>query len=116
MRPTTTFCLGTSSAADEYNEFTNINSYVVPNEPALYDPVIRNATLTHKGKHCMEEWDLIRMLWFIQKGFLRGIVDNLRDAPKSVRSQRLTVPRLSADKNNNKDRLRLRLGLESMVK
>jgi hypothetical protein len=26
-----------------------------------------------------EEWELIRTSWFIRKGFLKGIVDNLRD-------------------------------------
>jgi hypothetical protein len=36
--------------------------------------------LTHKRKRKEEEWDLIKTLWFIRKGFLRGIVDNLRDA------------------------------------
>jgi hypothetical protein len=39
-----------------------------------------NATLTHKRKRKEEDWDLIRTSWFIRKGFLRGIVDNLRDA------------------------------------
>jgi len=27
-----------------------------------------------------EEWDLVRTSWFIRKGFLRGVADNLRDA------------------------------------
>jgi hypothetical protein len=27
-----------------------------------------------------EEWELVRTLWFIRTGFLRGVVDNLRDA------------------------------------
>jgi hypothetical protein len=36
--------------------------------------------LTHKCKRKEEEWDLIQTLWFIQKGFLRGIVHNLCDA------------------------------------
>ncbi len=27
-----------------------------------------------------EEWELVRTSWFIRKGFLRGVVDNLRDA------------------------------------
>jgi hypothetical protein len=27
-----------------------------------------------------EEWDLVRTLWFIQKGFLRSVDDNLCDA------------------------------------
>ena len=72
--------LGDILGADEYDELTNIDSYVVPNKPALYDPAIMNATLTHERKRCKEEWDLICMSWFIWKDFLRGIVDNLRDA------------------------------------
>jgi hypothetical protein len=27
-----------------------------------------------------EEWELVWTSWFIRKGFLRGIVNNLRDA------------------------------------
>jgi hypothetical protein len=27
-----------------------------------------------------EEWELVKTSWFIQKGFLKGIVDNLWDA------------------------------------
>jgi hypothetical protein len=27
-----------------------------------------------------EEWELVRTSWFIRKGFLRGVVNNLRDA------------------------------------
>jgi hypothetical protein len=27
-----------------------------------------------------EEWDLVWTSWFIRKGFLHGVVDNLRDA------------------------------------
>ena len=59
--------LGDILGADEYNELTNIDSYVIPNEPASYDPAIRNATLTHERKCQEEEWDLIRTSWFIQK-------------------------------------------------
>jgi hypothetical protein len=72
--------LGDILGADEYYELTNIDSYVIPNEPASYDPAITNATLTHERKRREEEWDLIRTAWYIRKGFLRGIVDNLRDA------------------------------------
>ncbi len=35
---------------------------------------------THKCKHKEEDWDLIHTAWFIRKGFLQGIVDNLHDA------------------------------------
>jgi hypothetical protein len=65
---------------NEYNELTNINSYAIPLEPASYNSTITNATLTHEHKRKEEEWELVRTSWFIQKGFLRGIVDNLRDA------------------------------------
>jgi hypothetical protein len=66
--------------ANEYNDLTNINSYTILLEPASYNPTITNATLTHKHKRKEEEWELIRTSWFIRKGFLRGVVDNLRDA------------------------------------
>jgi hypothetical protein len=49
-------------------------------EPALYNPTINKATLTHKRKCKEKDWDLIRTSWFIRKGFLRGIVNNLCDA------------------------------------
>ncbi len=52
--------LGDILGADKYDELTNIDAYVVLNEPALYDPAITNATLTHKHKRREEEWDLIR--------------------------------------------------------
>jgi len=72
--------LGDILGADEYDELTAIDTYAVPNELASYNPTITNATLTHKCKRKEEEWDLVRTSWFIRKGFLRGIVDNLRDA------------------------------------
>jgi hypothetical protein len=36
--------------ADKYNELTGINSYVIPCEPASYNPTITNAMLTHECK------------------------------------------------------------------
>jgi len=65
---------------DEYNELTGIATYDIPNEPPSYDPNILDTTPTHTGKRMEEEWDLVRTSWFIQKGFLCGVVDNLRDA------------------------------------
>ncbi len=65
---------------DEYSTLTTIDTYVAPVEPATYDPTITNVTLTHKRKRKEEDWDRIRQSWFIWKGFLKGIVDNLRDA------------------------------------
>jgi hypothetical protein len=72
--------LGDILGADEYDELTAIDTYAVPIEPVSYDPTITNATLTHKRKRKEEEWDLVRTSWFIRKGFLRGIANNLRDA------------------------------------
>ena len=72
--------LGDIIGLDEYDNLTSIDSYTIPTEPAAYDPAITNATPTHERKRREEEWDLIRTSWFIRKGFLRGIVDNLRDA------------------------------------
>jgi hypothetical protein len=65
---------------DEYYTLTTIDTYVTPVEPATYDPTITNVTLTHERKRKEEDWDRIRQSWFIRKGFLKGIVDNLRDA------------------------------------
>ena len=64
---------------DEYEELTGIDTYVIPAEPASYDPAVTNATPTHERKRREEEWELVRTSWFIRKGFLRGVVDNLRD-------------------------------------
>jgi hypothetical protein len=72
--------LGDILGANEYNELTAIDTYAVPNEPASHDPTITNATLTHERRRKEEEWDLAHTSWFIRKGFLRGIVDNLRNA------------------------------------
>ncbi len=72
--------LGDILDVDEYYELTGISTYVIPVEPAMYHPSINNATPTHKRKCKEEDWDLIRTAWFIMKGFLQGIVDNLRDA------------------------------------
>jgi hypothetical protein len=65
---------------DEYDELTSIASYVIPTEPPLYDPTITNVTLTHERKRKEEDWELGRTSWYIRKGFLKGVVDNLRDA------------------------------------
>jgi hypothetical protein len=65
---------------DEYHDLTGIATYIIPNKPPSYDPNITNATPMHTRKRMEEEWDLVRTSWFIQKGLLRGVVDNLRDA------------------------------------
>jgi hypothetical protein len=71
--------LGGILGEDKYDELTGIGTYTIPTEPVSYDPTITNATLTHERKRKEEEWELVRTSWFIRKGFLRGIVDNLRD-------------------------------------
>jgi hypothetical protein len=65
---------------DEYNNLTNIATYAIPHEPASYDPNITNTTPTHTRKRMEEEWELVQTSWYIRKGFLKGIIDNLRDA------------------------------------
>ncbi len=72
--------LGNILGEDEYDELTGIGTYTIPTKPVSYDPTITNATFTHERKQKEEEWELVRTSWFIRKGFLRGIVDNLRDA------------------------------------
>jgi hypothetical protein len=62
---------------NNYYKLTGIDTYNIPNKPVSYDPTITNATLTHKRKCKEEEWDLVRTAWFIHKGFLKSIVDNL---------------------------------------
>jgi hypothetical protein len=66
--------------ADEYDELTGINSYAIPCKPVSYDPTITNVTLTHERKWKEVEWDLVCTAWFICKGFLQGVIDNLRGA------------------------------------
>ncbi len=72
--------LGDILGINEYDDLTSIDTYAILEEPASYDPTINNATLIHKRKRKEEDWDLIRTSWFIRKGFLRGIVDNLHYA------------------------------------
>jgi hypothetical protein len=72
--------LGDILGEDEYDEPTGIGTYTIPAKPTSYDPTVTNAMLTHERKQKEEEWELVRTSWFIRKGFLRGIVDNLRNA------------------------------------
>jgi hypothetical protein len=65
---------------DEYDDLNNIATYTIPHKPASYDPNITNATPAHTRKRMEEEWELVWTLWYIQKGFLKGVVDNFRDA------------------------------------
>jgi hypothetical protein len=84
--------------ANEYDELTRIDSYAIPCEPASYDPTITDAMLTHERKWKEVEWDLIRTTWFICKGFLQGVVNNLRDALDEQYYSQLKH-RLTADRN-----------------
>ncbi len=72
--------LGDILSVNEYYKLTSISTYAIPVEPALYGPSINNAMLTHERECKEEDWDLTRTACFIRKGFLQGIVDNLRDA------------------------------------
>jgi hypothetical protein len=65
---------------DKYDDLTGNVTYAIPHEPASYDPNITDATPTHTRKQMEEEWELVWTSWFIRKGFLCGVVDNLRDA------------------------------------
>jgi hypothetical protein len=65
---------------DENYKLTGISTYAILVEPALYDPSINNTMFTHECKCKEEDWELIRTMWFIKKGVLQGIVDNLCDA------------------------------------
>jgi hypothetical protein len=65
---------------NKYNNLTGIATYAIPHEPASYDPNVTDATPTHTRKQMEEEWELVQTSCFIQKGFLCGVVDNLRDA------------------------------------
>jgi hypothetical protein len=65
---------------NNYYKLTSIDTYAVLNKPVSYNPTIMNATLTHERKCKEKEWDLVRTLWFIRKGFLKGAIDNLCNA------------------------------------
>jgi hypothetical protein len=65
---------------NNYYKLTGIDTYATPNEPISYNPTITNATPTHERKRKEKELDLVRTEWFIRKGFLKGVFDNLRDA------------------------------------
>jgi hypothetical protein len=65
---------------DNYYELTGIDTHAIPNEPVSYNPTITNATLTQERKRKEEEWGRVRTTWFIRKGLLKAILDNLCDA------------------------------------
>ncbi len=76
----TNYLLADILGFDNYYKLTSMDTYAVPKEPASYNLSVTNASLTHKNKRKEEEWDLVRTAWFIRKGFLKGIIDYLRDA------------------------------------
>ncbi len=65
---------------DEYKSLTAIDTYNKPTEPAAYNTTITNATATHNCKQRKEEWEKMLTSWYRQKGFLKGVVDNMQDA------------------------------------
>ena len=64
----------------EYDHLTGISTYAKPIEPAAYNATINNATATHKRKQKEEEWERTLTSWYVCKGFLKGVVENMRDA------------------------------------
>jgi hypothetical protein len=65
---------------EEYDHLTGISTYAEPVEPAAYDTTINNATLTHERKQKEEEWEQTLTSWYIRKGFLKGVIENMQDA------------------------------------
>ncbi len=47
--------LGDIFGVDEYDDLTGIDTYMIPAEPASYNPTINNATLTHERKRKEED-------------------------------------------------------------
>ena len=64
----------------EYDHLTGISTYAKPIEPAAYNATINSATATHKRKQKEEEWERTLTSWYVRKGFLKGVVENMRDA------------------------------------
>ena len=69
--------LGEIIGAAEYDHLTGISTYAKPTEPAVYDMTITNAIATHKLKQKEEEWERTLTSWYICKGFLKGVVENM---------------------------------------
>ena len=64
----------------EYDHLTGISIYSKPIERAAYDATINNAIATHERKQKEEEWERTLTSWYICKGYLKGVVENMRDA------------------------------------
>jgi hypothetical protein len=65
--------------ANEYTHLTN-QTWVQEVEPVSYNLAITDDTVTHMQKQMEKVWEEKRESWYIQKGFLRGVVMNMRDA------------------------------------
>ena len=63
----------------EYDHLTGISTYAKPVEPTAYDTTINNATATHRRKRKEEEWEQTLTSGYICKGFLKGVVENMRE-------------------------------------
>jgi hypothetical protein len=72
--------LGDILGVNDYDHQTGIDTYVEETEPDTYDGTIDDTTPTHTRKRKEEEWERLRTCWYIQKGFLKGVTANLRDA------------------------------------
>ena len=64
----------------EYDHLMGISTYAEPTKPAAYNTTINNATATHERKRKEEEWERTLTSWYIRKGFLKGVVEIMRDA------------------------------------
>ena len=64
----------------DYDHQTGISTYAEPTEPAAYDTTINNATATHERNRKEEDWERRLTSWYIHNGFLKGVVENMRDA------------------------------------
>jgi len=64
---------------DEYDHQTGISTYIEETELDTYDDTIKDTSPTHTQKRKEEEWERLRMCWYIRKGFLKGVAANLRD-------------------------------------
>jgi len=64
---------------DEYNHLTNL-TWVQEVERTTYDLNITDTTPTHTRKRMEQEWERTRETWAMQKGFLRGVAANFREA------------------------------------
>ena len=67
------------TGAAEYLRLTG-EVYVEPVMVEAFNPAITNATSDYQTKKKMAEYDELREAWYVRKGFIQGIGDNIRDA------------------------------------